>query len=997
MQTPQLEKNLPGLPVVTYRAGTWATFKASMLARLSSAEYPALAALKTRDDDDFSIALLDATSVVLDILTFYQERLANESFLRTATQLRSLTELARLIGYQPAPGVGASTYLAFTLSAPTGLPRDPSMPAITIPKGTQVQSAPAQGQAPQTFETAADIAAKSDWNALPVQTGIPWTPPRGNGLYLSGTSTQLQPGDPLLILGAARENWTSNGADPPQDWDAVVLNQVKPDLLRNLTYVAWDERLTHGLPAPVSAGSWVSAVEADAASAISLEYSLGMKAERLAPSAVVATLGSSVAHAPSPAAGSTEWTTAKVFALRQKAALFGNNAPDPNLFTLPTDPSSTSLPDLIDGGTPPWHWNKFTLQDSQHVDLNAPYPKIVAESWFALSQSSATAQLAQLYRATHASAVSLARFGLSAKVTELAADFDDPFIAGIDLRATEVWGQSEELALTEQPLTYPLYGSFLDLKGLRRDLAGVKAVALYGKSQKLSVNTGAAPMFFVPDDDSSNPLPLKPEDMVTILAPVNLPLGSSGYIPDWSSSSSSIALRVLDASGRPGTLNAPLADFTLVPASKDDPVIQEVALVSSVSTVTDEYPHTRIHVASELLNCYDRTATRVNANVAPATQGMSVTEILGSGSATPNQKFSLKQTPLTFVPARTPSGRESTLEVEVNAVKWSAVPTLYQQGSSSQVHATLNQPGGHTDILFGDGVEGATLPTGQNNIRANYRVGSGLSGNVAGGTITTLVDRPLGVSGVNNPQGATGGQDAQSVDDIRANAPLSVLTLGRAVSITDYQEYAATFAGIAKAHAIWIPSGPGRGVFITVAAAGGVALPPGNSTLDTLISSLHDYGNPLIPIHAVSFLETLFGLHADLKYDPAYDMPTVKAAVLQLLQQTYGFPARGFGEGISSDEITALIQSVSGVVAVNVTQLPVRATSKAGDLGAGAWSVAAYNSWLSQVVSLTRPHSDSPTRICPYLPIADPAALPLPAEILVLDPNPKSVVLGIMP
>ena len=70
VQTPQLEKNLPGLPVVTYRAGTWATFKASMLARLSSAEYPALAALKTRDDDDFSIALLDATSVVLDILTF---------------------------------------------------------------------------------------------------------------------------------------------------------------------------------------------------------------------------------------------------------------------------------------------------------------------------------------------------------------------------------------------------------------------------------------------------------------------------------------------------------------------------------------------------------------------------------------------------------------------------------------------------------------------------------------------------------------------------------------------------------------------------------------------------------------------------------------------------------------------------------------------------------------------------------------------------------------
>ena len=83
--------------------------------------------------------------------------------------------------------------------------------------------------------------------------------------------------------------------------------------------------------------------------------------------------------------------------------------------------------------------------------------------------------------------------------------------------------------------------------------------------------------------------------------------------------------------------------------------------------------------------------------------------------------------------------------------------------------------------------------------RRSYRIGIGSAGNVAAGAITTLIDRPLGVSGVTNPLPATGGQDAQSVDDIRANAPLSVLTLGRAVSITDYQNFAATFAGIAKA------------------------------------------------------------------------------------------------------------------------------------------------------------------------------------------------------
>ena len=101
--TPIAEYNPPGLPAISYRTGTWATFHQSMLARLSSSDYPALAGLRTRSDDDYSIALLDASAIVLDILTFYQERLANEGYLGTATQLYSLIQLTKLIGYQPSP------------------------------------------------------------------------------------------------------------------------------------------------------------------------------------------------------------------------------------------------------------------------------------------------------------------------------------------------------------------------------------------------------------------------------------------------------------------------------------------------------------------------------------------------------------------------------------------------------------------------------------------------------------------------------------------------------------------------------------------------------------------------------------------------------------------------------------------------------------------------------------------------------------------------------
>ena len=145
---------------------------------------PQLAGLRTRDDDDFTIALCDAFAIVCDILTFYYERSANEHYLRTATQLVSVAELAALIGYEPSPGVAASAALAFTLeSPPPVMPQTPPAPQpalvpnqVPIPLGTQVQSVPGPGEQPVTFETVAPITARYDWNALEPRQSIPYAP-----------------------------------------------------------------------------------------------------------------------------------------------------------------------------------------------------------------------------------------------------------------------------------------------------------------------------------------------------------------------------------------------------------------------------------------------------------------------------------------------------------------------------------------------------------------------------------------------------------------------------------------------------------------------------------------------------------------------------------------------------------------------------------------------------------------------------------------------------
>src|SRR4051812_16874125 len=195
--------NRPGLSAIQYRVGTYGSFFDAMTRRLTvsfdenspGAPYP-LRALRTRESDDPAVAMLDAWAMVGDVLTFYQERLANEAFLRTATERRSVLELGRLVGYRLKPGVSASVYLAYTLDETA---------TTMIPAGTKAQSIPGANEQPQMFETSEDIEARGVWNALPPRMSRPQDITIDNvmtipSVWIDGTTTRLNIRDPLLFV-----------------------------------------------------------------------------------------------------------------------------------------------------------------------------------------------------------------------------------------------------------------------------------------------------------------------------------------------------------------------------------------------------------------------------------------------------------------------------------------------------------------------------------------------------------------------------------------------------------------------------------------------------------------------------------------------------------------------------------------------------------------------------------------------------------------------------
>jgi hypothetical protein len=875
-ETPERITNRPALSSIAYRAGRYSTFRESMLAALSDPSLPALALLRTRDTSDFSIALLDAWSVTLDILTFYQERLANEAFLRTAINQRSVFELARLVGYVPSPGVSASAVLAITLSSAAGSPVN-----VVIPAGTRVQSVPGPGQKPQIFETSSDLTAVIACNSIPAQTTLPWQLFGGDtSTWIAGTANNINVGDALLFLSATAGKPNATG---PASFHYVSAANIDP--ISGNTRITWNN--------PLSA-----------------DFTAGMTSQDVL-----------------------------IYVFRKKAALYGVQAPSP--LTLSGD-NVTYIPGYptIGAGA---DWNFSYAEYSDQINLDASYSGLAPQAngpiqWIVLTGLGYTS----FFQIKQAMDSNPGRYTLTAKTTQLTLAFGRILSGDTALTLNEVlWEFVQETrnitayvqsaALTPSDLpntvwpfaaTYPLadgmvapvQGSSISVVGGQQIAAG-QPIGISGKRVRLKITAGSSAIFVPANSSASLAVTSDQEFLVDSFPPVADP------------PSGSVIWEVLTTSSIAGWLVVD-GSIQLSPADKDDPVVGESAVVS-VASVSGNI--TTLGLMSALARIYDANTTRVNANAVESTNGETVQEILGSGDATNDAlQFTLKQAPLTYISSSGGNGSQSTLQVWVNNLRWSEVSNLLAAGPADRVFVTRVNPDGKVIVQFGNGTQGERTPTGQSNIRTVYRKGIGSPGMVNAAQLSQPLDRPQGLKAVTNPGAASGAADPATADDARASAPLPTLTIGRVVSIQDYQNFALAFAGIAKAIATWTWFGNRRGVFLTVAGENGTTLSNSDPIVSNLIAAIQSRGNPFVPLQVASYVPILFDFSAGVNVDPAFDSTLVLAQVWQNISNAFAFDNRQPAQNVVASEIIQIIQQTPGVIAVQLQSLQLSGESGTG-------------------------------------------------------------------
>ena len=843
--TPKQIYNRPGLPQIDYRTGTQSLFKQTMLARLSAYDYPILHKLKARNDEDFTIALLDAWACVCDNISFNSERIVNESYRLTADERLSLIELSRLIGYQFNPGVAASTHLAFTMDEALGAP-EKQIKSTLIDIGSKVQSTPGPGEQAQTFETVEPLTAHVAWNAIKPRIYHPHPDPANKKkVVLQGNNLNLKKGD-LIAYVYFRE--------PQKSFDIHKIQEIDIDHNASITTITFEkgtelkpEYIHSSIPlGQISKFQSNSSLDKTTVNNIighswsSENLIMLAEAQGWDIDEIESTINRQISNRE-------QTSNTGVFVFRQTASLFGHNAPK-------------------QFSTAEQQWNEWRVsadENSKQLFLDAVYKEIIVGGYVYLITFSITKDkgvisvedIPQLLKITSVDSVQRNAYNLSGKTTRIKLNNSwwegySPNKAGIveeisTIRDTVVHLQSEQLSLADIP----------ELTQIKRD-----KVILEGAFLKL-----------------------KPGQIVSI----------SG-----------------ERSDLPGTQSSEVRE------------LKEVWLNGGFTEI----------VFTESLDYkYIRESVTINANIAAATHGESVQEILGSGNASKTyQRFVLTQQPLTQIQADTPGGVKSTLQIRVNKVLWHEVDSLFWQGPDDHVYVTRDNNQGKTLVQFGDGINGARLPTGEDNVRAVYRKGIGLGGILKAGQLDILMSRPLGVKEAVNPLPPTGADDPETRDQLRENAPLTVLTLDRAVSLQDYEDFSRGFAGISKAKAIWILDGTQNQVFITLAGPDGASIDNSGKTHKNLLKALRKSGDPYVRIKMASYKPAFFKLDAGIIVHPDYQPETVLEIIQNRLREEFSFLRRNFVQPVARSEVIETMQNVSGVVAVDVNAF-YRSESQATD------------------------------------------------------------------
>lgn len=312
----------------------------------------------------------------------------------------------------------------------------------------------------------------------------------------------------------------------------------------------------------------------------------------------------------------------------------------------------------------------------------------------------------------------------------------------------------------------------------------------------------------------------------------------------------------------------------------------------------------------ETLNDAVITAGQLSVNV-QAVEGETFEEIIGTSDGEAWQEFYLPR-----------SGVIEILGAEIDGHSWTVTETLADKSENDEVFTADIDAWRRAEISFGDGRTGKIPPEGK-RITVSYRVGGGISGNVAPDTITNVRDIATDKTGrkvpvrVTNSAWASGGADPESIESIKLYAPRFFETQSRCVTQQDYETFAANFRGICKAKAV-VHERSGEANIIrlyvlTYGAENNTVAVPNQTLKDNLLEYMNKYKMLTDWLEIEDGIIKPVDFSGTVTISEGFNKFSVINNISDALNKFMNVDIHDMGESLRISDIYALIDNIEGV------------------------------------------------------------------------------------
>lgn len=272
-----------------------------------------------------------------------------------------------------------------------------------------------------------------------------------------------------------------------------------------------------------------------------------------------------------------------------------------------------------------------------------------------------------------------------------------------------------------------------------------------------------------------------------------------------------------------------------------------------------------------------------------------------------------------------PNGKyyeQGSMSLQIGGESWVLVDTFAKSKPTDKHFIVSVDEALNPYIMFGDGTFGKKPAAGAKITNVVFYLTNGSQGNVKSNTITSIpsvISSSITDATVSNAYDAAGGSNYENFTMLKEHIPLSVKTLGVAITKEDFESLAMLVDGVNKAKADYEC---GRKLTVYISPDGGAVA---SSELISRVYTLLSQRAPMTTwLKVKSAGKVQITLEMDVTGKKSYKTAEIQTQILTALYNAYSPEQAQIGGDVRISDIYALIDNLSTVDYLHLTKFYIK-------------------------------------------------------------------------